>query len=103
MYKLCFFVPAAFAEKVKQAVFETGAGRLGNYENCAWQTSGQGQFKPLAAANPFIGSKGQLEHVEELRVELLCTEDNVRNAVAALKQAHPYECPAYDVVKLEDI
>ncbi len=103
MYKLCFFVPAAFAEKVKQAVFETGAGRLGNYENCAWQTSGQGQFKPLAAATPFIGSKGQLEYVEELRVELLCTEDNVRNAVAALKRAHPYECAAYDVVKLEDM
>jgi len=103
MYKLCFFVPAAFAEKVKQAVFETGAGRLGNYKECAWQTSGQGQFKPLSAANPFIGTQGQLERVEELRVELLCRDEIIREAVCELKKAHPYECPAYDVVKLEEI
>lgn len=103
MYKLCFFVPATFAEKVKQAVFETGAGRLGNYEECAWQTSGQGQFKPLETANPFIGASGRLERVEELRVELLCSDDVVHEAVRELKKAHPYECPAYDVVKLEEI
>lgn len=103
MYKLAFFVPRENAEAVKEAVFATGAGRIGNYEACCFQTPGQGQFRPLAEATPYIGQAGELEHVEELKVELVCADHLVATAVAALKRAHPYEEPAYDVWRLEDI
>ena len=103
MYKLAFFVPLESAEAVKEAVFATGAGRIGNYEACCFQTPGQGQFRPLAEAAPYIGQVGELEHVEELKVELVCADHLVATAVAALKRAHPYEEPAYDVWRLEDI
>ena len=101
MYKLSFFVPEQDAEPVKLAVFNAGAGRIGEYEQCCWQTLGQGQFKPSAKANPHIGQAERLEFVAELKVEMVCADDHIKAAVAALKQAHPYEEPAYDVVKLE--
>jgi hypothetical protein len=101
MYKLAFFVPVADAEAVKEAVFATGAGRIGDYEACCFQTQGTGQFRPLAGANPHIGRVGDLERVEELKVELVCEDDHIQAAVAALRLAHPYEEPAYDVWKLE--
>ena len=103
MYKLCFFVPEAQLEQVKAAVFEAGAGRIGNYDCCAWQTSGQGQFRPDAQANPFIGKSGELETVIEYKVELVCSDEFISSVVSALKNAHPYEEPAYDVIKLTDI
>ena len=61
MFKLCFFVPESHVEQVKNAVFAAGAGRIGDYEHCAWQVLGQGQFRPLAGSNPFIGQQGALE------------------------------------------
>ena len=102
MYKLVFFVPESHLETVKSAVFSAGAGRLGDYEACAWQTLGQGQFRPLPGSNPFIGSDNQLELVSEYRVEMVCADEAIRAAVAALRKAHPYEEPAFDVWRLED-
>ncbi|MFC3679910.1 NGG1p interacting factor NIF3 [Bacterioplanoides pacificum] len=102
MYKLIFFVPQDHAEPVKQAVFATGAGQIGDYAECCWQTPGSGQFRPLAGAQPYLGRHGQLETVPELRVELVCRDELIVEAVAALKQAHPYEEPAYDVWRLAD-
>lgn len=102
MYKLAFFVPVEDAEPVKEAVFASGAGRIGDYEACCFQTRGTGQFRPLAGADPHIGRVGDLERVEELKVELVCRDARIRDAVAALKAAHPYEEPAYEVWKLED-
>lgn len=101
MYKLGFYVPASHLEQVKQAVFATGAGRIGNYDCCCWQVAGQGQFRPLDGSKPWIGRQGSVETVEEYRVELVCVEELIKAAVAAMKLAHPYEEPAYDVVKLE--
>jgi len=101
MFKLCFYVPATHLEQVKQAVFAAGAGRIGDYEHCAWQVLGEGQFRPLAGSQPFIGAQGALEIVPEYRVELVCAIDAIDAAVAALRQAHPYEEPALDVVRLE--
>jgi len=101
MYKLAFFVPAADAEAVKEAVFATGAGRIGDYEACCFQSLGTGQFRPLPGANPHIGEVGDLERVEELKVELVCEDALIGTAVGALKQAHPYEEPAFDVWKLD--
>jgi hypothetical protein len=100
VYKLCFYVPASHLEAVKEAVFATGAGRIGDYDSCCWQVAGQGQFRPLAGSQPFIGSQGTIEQVEEYRVELVCADQVVRAAVAALYDAHPYEEPAWDLVAL---
>lgn len=100
MYKLVFFVPEANKETVKQAVFATGAGKIGDYDCCCWESLGQGQFRPLTGANPFIGEQGTLEMVAEYRVELVCDDGVIAAAVAAMKAAHPYEEPAYDVMQL---
>ncbi len=97
MFKLCFYVPASHLEVVKAAVFAAGGGRIGDYDQCCWQVAGQGQYRPLAAARPFIGEPGQLARVTEYRVELVCDPVHVAAVVEALKAAHPYEEPAYDV------
>jgi hypothetical protein len=102
VYKLCFYVPESHLEVVKTAVFATGAGSIGDYDQCCWQVLGQGQFRPLAGSQPYIGSEGSVEQVEEYRVELVCDDATVRLAVAALLDAHPYEEPAWDVVALVD-
>lgn len=96
MYKLCFYVPESHLESVKQAVFEAGAGAIGEYRDCCWQVKGQGQFRPMAGSQPFLGEQGVLERVEEYRVEMVCADDRIRQAVAALRCAHPYEEPAFD-------
>ncbi|WP_373191381.1 NGG1p interacting factor NIF3 [Halomonas sp.] len=103
MYKLAFFVPLANAEAVKDAIFATGAGRIGDYEACCFQTRGTGQFRPLDGADPHIGRVGDLEHVEELKVELVCEDALIREAVAALRLAHPYQEPAFDLWRLESL
>lgn len=103
VYKLVFYVPEDHAEAVKRAVFEAGAGRMGNYEACAWQVLGEGQFRPLAGSDPFIGKQGEIERVPEYRVETICMADCLKAVVAALRRAHPYEEPAFDVWKLESI
>jgi len=103
MFKLVFFVPASHVESVKDAVFAAGAGRIGDYEHCAWQVLGEGQFRPLQGSNPFIGSQNVLERVSEYRVELVCADACIADAVAALKAAHPYEEPAFDVTRLVDV
>lgn len=103
MYKLCFFVPEDHAEPVKQAVFEAGGGRIGDYDCCAWQTRGDGQFRALDGADPFLGKVGEIERVSELKVELVCRDDLIRTVIEAMKAAHPYEEPAYDVYRLEEL
>jgi hypothetical protein len=101
MYQLSFYVPATHVDVVKQAVFDAGAGRIGNYDSCCWQVAGQGQFRPLPGSDPAIGGVGQLERVDEYKVEMVCEDALIVAAVAALKAAHPYEEPAYQVWKLE--
>lgn len=102
MVKFCFYVPESHLDVVKQAVFDAGAGRIGNYEHCCWQVAGHGQFRPLEGATPSIGQLHQLETVVEYRVEMVCDKALISNVVNALKQAHPYEEPAYDVLALLD-
>lgn len=101
MFKLVFFVPEADAESVKEAVFATGAGRVGDYEACCFTTRGQGQFRPLQGANPHLGQVGTLAFVDELKIELVCKDELINAAVEALRQAHPYEEPAFDVWRTE--
>lgn len=101
MFKICYFVPASHLEETKQAMFDAGAGKIGEYDSCAWQCEGQGQFRPLVGSNPFLGEKGKLEIVKEFKVELVCDDELIVAALTALKRAHPYEEPAYEVYKLE--
>ncbi|GAA3715795.1 YqfO family protein [Oceanisphaera sediminis] len=102
MYKLVFFVPESHLEPVKAAVFATGAGKIGDYDRCCFETRGTGQFRPQTGANPFIGETGALERVAEVRVELVCEDQLIRAAVTALRQAHPYEEPAFDAWQLSE-
>ncbi|AKH69530.1 hypothetical protein IMCC21906_01856 [Spongiibacter sp. IMCC21906] len=102
MYKLVFFVPEDHAEVVKAAVFAAGAGRQGNYDSCCWQSSGRGQFRPLGGSKPFIGQQDQLETVAELRIETICDPACMTAVVGALRKAHPYEEPAFDILPLLD-
>ena len=101
MFKLVFYVPETAKEAVKQAVFQAGAGTIGDYEHCCWEVQGEGQFRPLPGAQPHIGRINKLETVSEYRVEMVCNDDRIQAAVKALKAAHPYEEPAYDVWRLE--
>lgn len=102
MYKLTVFIPDAALEHVKLALFAAGAGTIGNYEACCWQVQGTGQFKPLMGSNPHIGAHDRLEEVAEWRVEMVVDARVINEAVTALKEAHPYETPAYDVIKVLD-
>jgi hypothetical protein len=100
MYKLGFYVPESHLGEVKDAVFAAGAGRIGDYDSCCWQVKGVGQFRPLEGSSPHIGRSGELEQVDEYRVELVCADHCVRAVVEALVNAHPYEEPAWDLVHL---
>jgi hypothetical protein len=102
-FKIIFYVPVNHADTVKKALFEVGAGKIGNYDCCSWQVLGQGQFRPLSGSQPFIGNKNQIEIVEEYRVEIICEDCILKPALQALKAAHPYETPAYEVYQLIDV
>lgn len=103
MVKIAFFVPEDHKEVVKAAMFLAGAGGIGNYDQCSWETEGKGQFRALDGADPFVGTVGEIERVKEFKVEMVCSDSVVTSVVEALKQAHPYEEPAYDVVLLLDV
>ena len=103
MYKLVFFVPDSHLDSVKTAVFAAGAGRIGNYDQCCWQVLGQGQFRPLPGAAPYLGQHDQLATVSEYRVEMVCADEQIPAVIAALRAAHPYEEPAFDVWRLADL
>lgn len=100
-FKLSFYVPESHLHEVKQALFDAGAGQLGNYDQTCWQTLGQGQFRSLEGANPTLGEKLTLTYVSEVKVEMLCAAHCLHEAITALKKTHPYEEPAYDIVRLE--
>jgi hypothetical protein len=103
MYRICYHVPVSHVDATKAALFAAGAGRVGDYEACCWQVRGEGQFRPLPGSRPFVGREGRLERVEEYRVELVCADEHLAGAIAALKGSHPYEEPAYAVWRLEDV
>ena len=100
MYKLGVYVPETHLEAVKEALFDAGAGRIGDYDRCCWQAAGQGQFRPLPGSRPFLGATGEVETVAEYRVEMVLAEEYTPAVIAALRHAHPYEEPAWDLVAL---
>lgn len=98
--KLEVFVPEEYAEKVKTALGNAGAGRLGNYDFCFWQSDGTGQFRPLAGSDPFIGKTNEIERVREVKIETLFPENIKSEIIAAIRASHPYETPAYYIMEL---
>lgn len=102
MYKICLFVPEDSVESVKSALFNAGAGCIGNYDQCCWQTAGTGQFRPLENSQPTIGTLNKIESVPEIKLELVCEDALIEQAIYAMKQSHPYEEPAYHVWRLEN-
>jgi len=95
IYKLEFYVPQTHLEIVKKAIFNAGAGKLENYDCCAWQTTaGTGQFRPCSGSKPFIGKLNKIEYVDEVKVELVCDERFIDATITALRSSHPYETPA---------
>lgn len=103
MYKIAVFIPEAHLEGVKQAMFDAGGGRIGDYDQCSWQVLGQGQFRPLSGSQPFLGEQGQLERVNEYKLEMVCSDMLINKVLLAMKVAHPYEEVAYEVYSLEDL
>jgi hypothetical protein len=103
MLKLIYYVPESHLESTKLAIFEAGAGGVGNYEHCAWQVLGTGQFKPVKGANPFIGELDTLEQLPEWRVETIVTEEKAKAVAKALKANHPYEEPAFEFIQIIDV
>jgi hypothetical protein len=99
-YKLVWFVPEESLEATRSAVFEAGAGRIGDYERCSWYTAGTGTFLGGEGTDPAIGAAGREERVAELRVETVVPEARVREVLQALVAAHPYEEVAYDLYPL---
>lgn len=98
--KLVVFVPTADAERVLDALAAAGAGRMGAYSRCAWTTTGTGTFRPEPGAAPAIGTVGEVEKVAETRLETVLPRGRRADVVAALRAAHPYEEPAFDVLEL---
>jgi len=99
-YKLVTFVPAEAVEKVSRALFDAGAGRIGDYSSCSFRSGGTGTFLGGESTNPTVGKKGKMERAEELRVETVIPISRVSEIVAALRRSHPYEEPAFDLVQL---
>lgn len=103
MYQISVYIPSSHLDKVKVAMFEKGASKFNNYNYCAWQTKGEGQFRPNENANPAIGKSGKLEKVVEYKVEMVCDDNYIKDVIKAMKKTHPYEEVAYTVIKLQDI
>ena len=94
------FVPAEALDAVRDALFAAGAGRIGDYERCSWYTEGTGTFLGAADTDPAIGRPGREERVRELRLETVYPAERHEDVITALRRAHPYEEPAFDVYEL---
>jgi hypothetical protein len=99
-YKLVVFVPREALDAVREAVFAAGAGRIGNYMRCSWYTEGTGTFFGGEGTSPAVGKAGREERASELRLETILPAERLEDVVAALRRAHPYEEPAFDVYPL---
>jgi len=100
LVKIVVFVPVSHADALRTAMAEAGSGHIGNYDFCSFSVKGKGRFRPLEGTSPFIGEQGELEVVEEERLETICPVSKLRNVLEAIKEAHPYEEPAIDVYPL---
>jgi len=101
--KLVWFVPREALDATRQAVFAAGAGRIGEYERCSWYVAGTGTFLGGEGTDPAVGERGREERFAEIRVETVVPTERLADVVAALRETHPYEEPAFDVYPLLDL
>ena len=100
LVKMVVFVPKSHADKVRKAIGDAGAGKIGNYSHCSFSSTGIGRFKPLTGAKPAIGKVGELEEVEEERIEFVCKKSLAKKVISAIKEVHPYEEVSFDIYSL---
>lgn len=103
MKKITAFVPAAHADAVREALFDAGAGRLGHYDRCSYGTDGTGTFRALDGADPFVGQVGQTHREPETMLSAVFLRHLENGIVQALRAAHPYEMPAYEITPLDNL
>jgi hypothetical protein len=101
-YKLIVNVPAEHADRIRNLLGELGCGRFDNYEYASFSSRGVGRFRPLEGADPERGRIGEIEEVEEEKIEVVVGTDKLKKVLREVKEAHPYEEPAMEVIKLED-
>jgi hypothetical protein len=102
-FKLVYFVPEEARDATREACFAAGGGHIGAYERCSWYTAGTGTFLPGEGAEPSIGAVGEEERMAEYRVEMVVPEEALRAVVDALREAHPYEEVAFDLIPLHEL
>lgn len=103
LYLISFYAPAEHVEKIKDAMFVEGAGKIGSYAHCSWQTLGEGQYMPLAGSEAFQGKINEIEKCTEYKVEMTCKREEIQAVMHALLKAHPYEVPAYQIIEFLEI
>ncbi len=100
LVKIAVTVPETHAAALREAMGKAGAGKIGNYEFSSFSVKGTGRFRPTEGAHPAIGEVGQMEAVPEERIEVTCERNQIKQVVAAIKSAHPYEEIALDIYPL---
>jgi len=100
VFKFAVYVPLQHTDRMRQAIFEDGAGKIGNYTETSFNFSGKGTFRPLKGTHPFVGKEGEREELDEIKIETIVPERHLETVIQAMKNAHPYEEPAYDVYEL---
>src|SRR5690606_22385947 len=100
-FKLVTFVPHEHADALRSALARAGAGVIGGYTECSFNLAGEGTFRGGAGTSPTVGKAGRFERVPELRIEMVCPQSALAAVVAALRETHPYEEPAFDLYRLE--
>lgn len=100
--KIIVTIPIESVNEVRNAICEAGAGIIGNYTYCSMSIKCIGTFKPNDKANPYIGENNKMEFVEEEKLEVVCDVNNVKNVILKLREIHPYEEPAIDIIPLLD-
>lgn len=100
LVKIAVYAPVTHADEIRKALMEAGAGHMGAYDACSFSVRGTGRFRPGKNANPFIGTRGELQEIEEERIETICEEKKLPNILKAIKKVHPYEEPAIDIYPL---
>lgn len=102
LVKIAVFVPETHKDQVRDAMSESGAGHIGDYSHCTFQTEGKGTFKPLEGTKPYIGTQHKLEVVDEVKIETIIPKPDLASVIDAMISAHPYEEVAYDLLPLEN-
>ncbi|MBI2600276.1 hypothetical protein HYW43_05155 [Candidatus Daviesbacteria bacterium] len=102
MFKIVTYVPVKDADKVRQAMGDAGAGKLGNYHHASFSSRGIGRFTPDKGAHPAIGKVGKPQEIEEEKIEVICQREKVEQVVTAIKKVHPYEEVPLEIYQLID-